>query len=113
MLQSIYYPKYVPKYWLIQDKPVDSPVLDSSDIKESAHKVMLAHVYTGNYISVLTSIMQFFEESISDQNILPEMRDLQRQTVKEVISDLAYLDKYYTIVPKTKIHTDEEIYKKS
>lgn len=91
---GIYYPLYtinLPKYWLIHDEP------------NSDHASLLFHVGQNDYFSTLATILRFYEESIHEKNITPEMRELQLKTIKDVMNDLLYLNKKYTILPKDKI----------
>ena len=99
MFPSIYYQNYTinfPKYWLVRDKPTHEYSTD----EKPAHRSMIFHVSAGDYITTLASIMRFFEESIYEKNITKEMRALQLESIRGVISDLLYLNKHYEIVPK-------------
>lgn len=90
MFASVHYSTYevrFPKYWLIRDEP-------------SSHASLLFHVGQNDYFSTLATILRFYEESIHEKNTTPEMRELQLKTIKNVMNDLLYLNKKYTIVPK-------------
>lgn len=92
MFPSVYYSTYevrFPKYWLIHDEPANSD-----------RASLLFHVNQDDYFSTLATILRFYEESIHEKNITPEMRELQLKTIKNVMNDLLYLNKKYTIVPK-------------
>lgn len=94
MFPSIYYPLYtitLPKYWLIYDEPANS-----------GRASLLFHIGQNDYFSTLATILRFYEESIHEKNATPEMRNLQLKTIKDVMNDLLYLNKKYTIVPKNK-----------
>ena len=93
-----------PKYWLVRDEPSDW--LYSPEIANAPHKNMLFHVQAGDYITTLASILRFFEETIKDSKTTPEMRSLQLVSIRKVISDLLYLNKYYTIAPKDEKKTN-------
>lgn len=104
MFPSIYYPTYavrVPKFWFVRDQPVNN-TYSSSQNKNLNHAELLFHVSQNDYFSTLASVLRFYEESINDKNITPEMRDMQLKTIKNVISDLLYLNKNYTIALKNK-----------
>lgn len=90
------------KYWLLHDKPIIRAYTPAQrELEEkSQHQSMLFHVQAGDYISTLTTILRFFEESIADNKITPEMRRLQVVSIGNVIKDLLYLDKHYSIVRK-------------
>ncbi len=101
MFPSISYSLYTinfPKHWLVRDEPIDR--LYTPEIANAPHKSMMFHVQAGDYISTLASILRFFEETIKDATTKPEMRTLQLKSIKDVMSDLLYLNKHYTIVPK-------------
>lgn len=100
MNPSIYYPTYkviVPKYWLVCEP---KNLIYAPAEEKLPHQSMLFHVLAGDYITTLATILRFFEESIKNSALTPEMRELQMKTVRDVISDLLYLNKHYTIVPK-------------
>lgn|SRR3989344_5936550 len=104
MFQSIYYPSYAinfPKLWFIRDKPIDNVYFPSQDRKLD-HASLLFHIKQNDYFSTLATILRFYEESINDKNISPQMRDLQLKTIKDVMSDLLYLNKNYVITPRDK-----------
>lgn len=102
MLPSIYYPSYTisfPKIWFVRDEPNDNVYYPSQD-KKNNHTSLLFHVDQNDYFSTLATILRFYEESINEKNISPEMRELQLKTIKDVMSDLLYLNKNYAIAPK-------------
>lgn len=104
MFHSIEYPLYTinfPKYWLVRDESKEK-IYSSSQDEISDHKSMLFHVYAGDYITTLATILRFFQETIQDEKTPEHMRELQLKTIKGVISDLLYLNKTHTIVPKDK-----------
>jgi hypothetical protein len=91
MFPSIYYQRYTinfPKYWLLRDEP--------------SHTELLFHVSEDDYFSTLATVLRFYEESVNSKDISPEMRTLQIKTIKDVIENLLYLSKNYTIVSKDK-----------
>ena len=101
MFPSIYYPTYqirFPKYWLVRDEPIGNVYYPSQDKKDLAS--LLFHVAQNDYFSTLATILRFYEESINDKNITPEMREIQLKTIKDVMNDLLYLDKKYIIASK-------------
>lgn len=101
MFPSISYPLYrinLPKHWLVRDRPISKPYAPATE--KLPHASMLFHVTAGDYITTLATILRFFEESIYDKKITPEMRELQLKTIRDVMSDLLYLDKHYVIVAK-------------
>jgi len=100
MFPTISYSLYkinLPKYWLVRDQPASKPYTPAS---KNSHKEMLFHVAAGDYITTLASILRFFEESSKNIETTKEMRELEFRTIRGVISDLLYLNKDYTIVPK-------------
>lgn len=99
------YPLYtfnLPRYWLVRDVPSGRTYLPISDKRCPlvSHGSMMFHVSAGDYLTTLVSILRFFEESLKDDKITPEMRALELKTIREVMSDLIYLNKSYTLVPK-------------
>ncbi len=101
MFSTISYSLYTvhfPKYWLIRDEPADR--LYTPAIDKVPHTSMKFHVSAGDYITTLASILRFFEETIKDGKTTPEMRKLQLRSIHDVMGDLLYLNKHYTIVPK-------------
>ena len=91
---------HLPKYWLVHDEPEAD--IYSRSRENSPHKKMLFHVSAGDYISTLASILRFFQETIYEQKTTLEMRRLQKKIIVDLIDDLLYLDKGFTIVPKDK-----------
>lgn len=91
------YSIHVSRYLLIKDESdnVYSPELEQA----SDHKSLLFHLEAGDYTTTLTSILRFFEETIKDEKVTPEMRELQLTSIRKVMSDLLYLNKNYKIVP--------------
>jgi hypothetical protein len=89
---------YIPKYWLVKDESdnVYSPELEQA----SDHKSLLFHLEAGDYTTTLTSILRFFEETMKDENVTPEMRALQLTSIRKVMSDLLYINKNYKIIPR-------------
>jgi hypothetical protein len=98
------YTVHVPKHWLVRDEPVSKYY--PSTTEDFPHQNMLFHVSAGDYITTLATILRFFEETIHDKKITPEMRTLQLETIRNVMNDLLYLDKNYTIIPKEKLYMD-------
>ncbi len=94
------YTVYFPKYWLVRDESDDRLYLP--EIEKAPHTNMLFHVSAGDYITTLATIMRFFEETIKDGTITPEMRELQLKTIRNVVNDLLYLNKHYMIISKEK-----------
>ncbi|HEV7702480.1 MAG TPA: hypothetical protein VGO63_03525 [Candidatus Paceibacterota bacterium] len=90
------------KYWLVNDKPAARIYVPAQTPLEeqSFHKSMLFHIKAGDYITTLATILRFFQESIHDEKITPEMRELQLASIGNIIKDLLYLNKHYTIVSK-------------
>ena len=102
MFPSIYYPSYeinLPKFWFVCDEPTNNIYYPSQD-KKNNQTSLLFHIDKNDYFSTLATILRFYEESINDKNITPETRELQLKTIKNVMSDLLYLNKNYTITPK-------------
>lgn len=97
----------------MRDEPAYKVYLPSQFENENIHAQALFHVSAGDYLSTLASILRFFEESIHDKKITPEMRELQLKTIKGVMSDLLYLNKNYTIISKDKQNMDDQSIKKS
>lgn len=105
MFPSIYYPSYTisfPKVWFVRDEPADKVYFPGKGGKEFNHASLLFHVGQNDYFSTLATILRFYEESINDKNIAPQMRDLQLKTIKDVMGDLLYLSKNYIITQKDK-----------
>jgi hypothetical protein len=97
---EIAYPLYTinfPKHWLVRDEPVNRLYFPAT---EKCNEEMLFHVRSGDYLTTLASILRFFEETIKDNNITPEMRELQTKKIRELIDNLICLNKSYTIVPR-------------
>lgn len=102
MTSSISYSLYtinLPRYWLMRDEPSDR--LYTPEIANAPHASMKFHLKAGDYISTLATILRFFEESIKDGGTTPEMQTLQLEKIKDLRSDLLYLNKHYKIVPRT------------
>ncbi|MEI7709097.1 MAG: hypothetical protein WCI76_00075 [bacterium] len=88
-----------PKFWLVNDRPDSAKYLTAEDNK--AHmKSLLFHVSKGDYLSTLSTVLRFFEESIKNKEITPEMTDLELKTIKIAMSDLLYLNDNYDLVLK-------------
>jgi hypothetical protein len=86
-----------PKYWLVKDEPsarLYSPAQDNN------YKSFIFHIDNDDYLSTLATILGFFEESINNNDITPEMREIQLKVIRNVIGEVLYLSKYYNIVPK-------------
>ena len=88
----------ISKYFLINDGSgnVYSPELEQA----SDHKSLVFHLEAGDYTTTLTSILRFFEEAIKNENVTPEMRELQLTSIRKVMSDLLYINKNYRIIPR-------------
>ncbi|MFA6177629.1 MAG: hypothetical protein WC694_01910 [Candidatus Paceibacterota bacterium] len=69
----------------------------------SDHKSLVFHLEAGDYTTTLTSILRFFEETIKNENVTPEMRELQLTSIRKVMSDLLYINKNYIILPREDI----------
>lgn len=90
----------ISKYLLIKDESdnVYSPELEQA----SDHKSLVFHLEAGDYTTTLTSILRFFEETIKNENVTSEMRELQLISIRKVMSDLLYINRNYKIVPREK-----------
>lgn len=87
------------KEWIINDRPDSRKYLSESD--DAAHRAsLLFHVERGDYLSTLATVLRFFEESIHDKDISPEMREKLLKTIGIVMSDLLYLNDNFDIIPK-------------
>jgi hypothetical protein len=91
---------YPPKSWLVCDKPIKSIYFSSEEEKSYNHKGLLFHIEKDDYFRTLITILGFYKESVYDKNLSPKMRYLQFKIIKEIIKDLKYLDKNYTIKQK-------------
>lgn len=83
----------------LNDKP-DSRKYLSSEEDNLHKKSLLFHVEQGDYFSTLATVLRFFEETIQDKNISPEMREKQLKTIEIVMSDLLFLSDNFNILPK-------------
>jgi hypothetical protein len=103
MFPSTLYPSYalLPRYWFFRDEEKENAYLRSSENNPTIER-LLFHVNQDDYFSTLATILRFYEESLYDTNITPEMRNLQLKTIKDVMNNLLYLNKNYIIVPKNK-----------
>ncbi|MDD5721494.1 MAG: hypothetical protein PHT16_03570 [Candidatus Pacebacteria bacterium] len=90
----------VSKYLITKDGSNNTYSLELE--QASDHKSLVFHLKAGDYTTTLTSILRFFEETIKNENVTPEMRALQLDSIRKVMSDLLYINKYYKIVPLEK-----------
>jgi hypothetical protein len=88
----------ISKYLLIKDGSNNTYSLELE--QASDHKSLVFHLEAGDYATTLTSILRFFEETIKDENVSPEMRELQLTSIRKVMSDLLYINKNYKIIPR-------------
>lgn len=89
------------KFWILNDRPDSRQYLSASD--DEAHRAsLLFHVAEGDYLSTLSTVLRFFEESIKDREISEEQRQMQLKTIEIIMSDLLYLSDNFDIVPKIK-----------
>lgn len=83
----------------INDKPDSAKYLSKED--DIAHKAeLLFHVSKGDYLSTLATILRFFEESIKDKEVSPEMREKLLRDIEIIMSDLLYLNDNFDLIPK-------------
>ncbi|MFA6257558.1 MAG: hypothetical protein WC671_00925 [Candidatus Paceibacterota bacterium] len=86
------------KYLLIKDGSANVYSLELE--QASDHKSLIFHLEAGDYTTTLTSILRFFEETIKNENVTSEMRELQLTSIRKVMSDLLYINKHYNILPR-------------
>ncbi len=88
-----------PKNWFLNDRPNSANYLSKED--DRVHREsLLFHVSQGDYLSTLATILRFFEESIKDKEVSPEMREKQLKTIEIVMSDLLYLNDNFDLIRK-------------
>ena len=89
---------HVSEYLLTKDGSNNTYSLELE--QASDHKSLVFHLEAGDYTTTLTSILRFFEETIKNENVTFEMRELQLTSIRKVMSDLLYINKNYLIVPR-------------